>query len=167
MKKRLCKHTSKPLPDHVYNDPKGRVGIYRYKRPDGKFKLVRGSHAEICRKAEHFNAIRQRTSAGSGTIQHWADRYIHWYELQNPIESEKSSWKNRCRLIRKFACDFNHLQLGEATVPRLTAWWDTLTYDQQHNRRAAFSSFFQWTMSQGAKELRSKTPSTRAIVLYG
>jgi len=141
-----CKHTGKPLPHNLYNDPKGRPGVYRYRKPDGSFRLVRLPYAKAVEAARAANA---RRIAPEGSLPYWVAQYRQWcVDREPPIESRRG-WSERQKQLEAWADDWQHVQPIALTVPTLADWWDALTYDQQHNRRAHFSAFCQWCMGKG------------------
>jgi integrase len=141
-----CKHTGKPLPTNLYNDPKGRPGVYRYRRPDGSYKTVRLPYAKAVDAARSANARRE---APEGTLVFWVEQYSQWALDQDPARDGKTGWRDRQRQLENFAKEWNHLRPSQMTVPTLSSWWDALTYDQQHNRRSHFSAFFIWALGKG------------------
>lgn len=145
-----CKQTGGALPPNLCNDNKGRAGVYRYKRPDGTFKTIRAPYAQACALAVKANKLRAESTAPSGTLRFWVDRFILWSEAQNPALAGKNGWRNRRQALLKFSDDWQHVPIAKHGVHTFAEWWHGLSYDQQHNRRSLFSQFYQWAMSQGA-----------------
>lgn len=142
----VCKHTGKPLPPNLYNDPKGREGVYRYRRPDGSYKTVRLPYARAVEAARQANAKRE---APEGTLVYWVEQYRQWQIDRDPRIDGKRGWRDRQRQLERFAQEWKHANPRHLTVSSLSEWWDSLTYDQQHNRRSHFSGFFVWAMGKG------------------
>lgn len=141
-----CKHTGKPLPANLYNDSKGRRDVYRYRQEDGRYTLVHLPYARAVAAAKRAN--RQR-NAPDGSTSYWVYQFKQHQLNQDPSLNDKRGWRDRHRQLERFADEWDHLRPIQLTVSTLDDWWSNLSYDQQHNRQAYFSRFFQWCMKRG------------------
>ena len=141
---------NRPLPPNLYQ----RTGstVYRYKGLSG-YKTVKdadGSNAEYdlaCRIAEAANTRRGQLAPSIKTIKYWSDQYIAWMEGQNKKLADKERWRYTRNDLNNFASEFSHININQLRLKDLREWWDKLSYDAQHNRRSAFSKFFQYCIN--------------------
>lgn len=155
-----CKHTGKPLPKNLYNDPKGRKGVYRYRHPDGRMTVVRLPYKRAVEAARKAN---KKYNAPDGSVTYWVTQFRQWQIDNEPSLESKAGWRNRHKQLENFAEYWSHLSPVQLTVSTMEDWWDSLTYDQQHNRRSYFSQFFQWGMRKGI--VKSNPFTTRDDVM--
>ena len=157
-----------PLPKNLYSGEWG----YRYKLADGRFKTVKNEEGKLanyelaCAIADKLNSMRSLSAPSIKTIAFWLEKYVVWAEQNNPTLIKKDSWRYRKSELTRFADEFSHINLSHLTLNDLRDWWDGMTYDQQHNRRSAFSKFFQFCMSNGICSLNPFTTADNAPRLF-
>ena len=142
-------------PKNLYADNRKRPNHYRYKNADGKFKPLIGEFDVVCALATEANRLRgtKLNTQKVGSFTWWLPQYIKWQEERNPLLENKASWTNRKNLLTKFCDDFDYIKPKLLKLGDLDLWWETLSYDQQHNRRSGFSYFFQWLLAKDAVKL--------------
>lgn len=157
------------LPENLYRDNKGRPDYYRYKNQDGRFKTIIGEYEKVCAIAEEANRLRGETNLNTsrvGGFSHWLPKYIEWKEAQNPAILKKRSWATRKNLLKGFCQEFDHIRPSAAQLSDFEAWWEALTYDQQHNRRSELSFYFQWLLGKGVVKLNPFTTADNSPRLF-
>lgn len=129
---------------------------FRYKLENGKYKGIRGEDGQLApyelakEIAEEANNLRESMSTSSITsLLYWQEKYQEWAESSNPKLKEKASWVQRCNDMRSLGKVFRSHKTKQIELSDIEPWWDGLTYDQQHNRRAAFSKWFLWMLNKG------------------
>lgn len=150
MPKKRFSPCGKELPENLYPDPRKRPNIWRYKGLNGKFKQFNASAEKAIKIAEEANRLRAESGRQPGSLHWWREKYITWREENDPLLIKKTSWKNRKGLLNGFCDEFKDLKPINARFKHFKAWWESLTYDQQHSRRAEFSRFFQYMISEEA-----------------
>ena len=141
----------RPLPKNTYQSGP----VYRYKLADGKFRTIKdecgvpAGYELACAIAEKANSLRSITSPSIKSIGFWLHKYTEWAESHNPTLIKKRSWRDRKNEMGHFADQFSHININVLSLNDLRDWWDGLTYDQQHNRRSAFSKFMRYCMGSG------------------
>lgn len=154
------------LPDNLFQNRRNRT--YRYKNISGKFTTVRDEHGkpadyELAVKiADAANMRRDKATPSSLSIQFWITKYIDWAEKQDPELPRKRSWSDRKSELNKFADEFSGTNINKLKLSDIRPWWESLTYDQQHNRRSAHSRFFQWAMSNDVCSINPFSTSDHA-----
>jgi hypothetical protein len=146
---RTCRHTGGPLPPNLYNDNRGRPDRYRYRTPSGSMVAVELPYAEAVALAEKANAERSSIPTNRRSVAYWQREFVEYMESQNPELRHKRGWRDRVRYLETFAADFAAVTPERLDVAFLSAWWDAMTFDQQHNRRPVLSKFFVYMMGQG------------------
>ncbi len=144
------------LTEHLYRDPRGRPGYWRYQRPDGSWKTFRASGVdEANRLADEANAVRRHLPAG-GTdrldrtaIVYHVERYILRREQRDPTLPGKENWRNRRGALMAFAATFARTPIHRLTRQQIAAWWDSLTYHQQGLRHTELRRFFNEMAGEG------------------
>lgn len=160
----------RPLPPNLYQ--RRSDGAYRYKNAAGKFRTVKnqsGAAADYSQAiliTERANSLRGKTTPSIKTIQFWVDKYTAWAEEHNPALATKRAWRDRKNELNRFAADFAHININRLELNDLRGWWDGLTYDQQHNRRSAFSKLFQWCISSGSCSINPFSTSDNSPRLF-
>jgi integrase len=156
-----------PLVDNLYKDPKGRVGYYRYRRPDGTFKTFSAETVDQANEtATEANGLRgqdlpvERKIPKRDNLAYHVPIYIAYQEKINPELKSKPSWKNRAYALNQFAEAFPII--GQINRDSLLSWWDGLTYHQQKLRMAEFRRFFNWLMGEGLAAKIKYNPFTTA-----
>ncbi|WKD48979.1 tyrosine-type recombinase/integrase [Microbulbifer spongiae] len=151
-----------PLPDNLYPDPRQRENYWRYRRPDGSNKIFSASLEDAVRMAEQANIHREENLnrklakvPDRASFVHHAARYIDWREQNDPRLPSKASWRNRCNALKRFSKDFEAIPIHKAMLSDLRKWWESLTYHQQHSRRAEFNKFFNYLMAEGLCKIES------------
>lgn len=147
------KNGERPLPPNLYEDNRKRPNHYRYKNANGTFKPIIGSYQTVCEIAEEANRLRESPTFNAqkiGSFPFWLEKYIEWKESFNPSLQSKASWSTRKNLLTKFCDDNSFIKPKALQLTHLETWWESLTCDQQHNRRSEFSYFFQWMLGKGA-----------------
>lgn len=151
-----CQHGGVLLADRLYTDPRKRVGFYFYVLPDGrKCNFPASSPVEANTiAAEALEAFEQTGGEPGAAAQPTRDQvafhiplYIEKMEKNNPNLVKRSQWYNDKVHFKQFARE-NFKQLRMITFDTLDAWWDTLTYHQQKQRKAPFRKWFNWMMSK-------------------
>lgn len=158
------------LADNLYPDNKGRIGHYRYFRPDGSWKHFNApTPQDANRVAEEANAIRDKMLVGSkkdlpgrDQLSYWVPLYIKHREKNDQKLIKKSSWRNRCYAMAKFGRHFNSTPVGRISREPINEWWETLTRNQQILRQAEFKRLFNWLMGQGLCPRLEYNPFTTA-----
>ena len=155
------------LSDNLYTDPRGRIGYYSYRRPDGTKKTFQADTPHIANElAEQANnaigvdhpALKKIPSQDQ--LEYHKDTYIKYRERITPKLKEKASWKNRKYTIGLFAKEFP--QLSHIKIEPIREWWDGLTYHQQKLRMAEFRRLFNWLMAEGLTPKIKYNPFTTA-----
>jgi integrase len=154
---RICKHTGEPLPPNLYNDNRGRVDRYRYRTPAGNYTALKNTYREAVALAARANAARDTIPGNRYALPFWSREYIEFTERQTPGLEFKKSWVNRKNQLRTFAEAFAQIRTDRLDISTLSHWWDSLTYDQQHNRRSNLSKFFLYMMG---KDVAKSNPFT-------
>jgi len=159
MMPRPRKHDGEQWPDNLYADNRKRPNHYRYKNANGNFKPLKGDFETVCIIANEANRLRgtKLNTQKVGSFTWWLPQYIDWKESANPLLADKPSWLNRKNLLTSFCDAFDYINPKALKLSDLEPWWDALTYDQQHNRRSAFSYFFQWLLGKDAVNLNPFT----------
>ncbi|MEO1082430.1 MAG: tyrosine-type recombinase/integrase [Pseudomonadota bacterium] len=157
------KHTG--YVENLYRDCRNREGYYRYRRPDGSFKLFQApSLAEANRIAEANNARRDEprlaVPLNRAELAFHIPEYIAYRQKQDAKLEHKSSWKNRAGALRAFGDYFEGTHVNEIIWPHLSTWWEGLTYHQQKLRHAEFRRLFNWLMGQGLCQQLTYNPFT-------
>lgn len=155
------------LADNLYPDARRRPGHWRYRKPDGRFKVFHAeSAAEANRLAEEANAVRDSYEPSSKPIPRrdqlpfHIPLYTRYRERLNPALTKKQSWRNRKYALQQFAREFE--QISQMNIGRIRDWWDELSYSQQKLRMAEFRRFFNWLMGQGLVPKIGYNPFTLA-----
>ncbi|WP_444926758.1 tyrosine-type recombinase/integrase [Microbulbifer sp. TRSA002] len=155
------------LPDNLYPDPRHRENYWRYRRPDGSNKIFKASLEDALRMAEQANAHRGDSVKRKPTkvpdrasFAYHTARYMEWREENDPRLPSKASWRNRCNALKRFGEDFEVIPIHKAKLADLRKWWESLTYHQQHARRAEFNKFFNYLMAEGLCKLESNPFTT-------
>lgn len=157
------KADGRPMPKNMYILP-GYSKLppeqqrFRYKLENGKFKSIKNSsgvlapYDEAVQIAEAANRHRKSisTSSSLSSLPYWLNQYIIFSEEQNPRLESKPYWRQSKSAMQAFAKLFAHIKTNHLQVNDLESWWYSLTYDQQHNRRAVFSKWFVFMMNKGA-----------------
>ena len=156
-----CDDLGRELPPNVFYDR----GAYKYLQPNGKKKTLkntlgkRAAYEEAVAFASVLNQHRSKAGPASNSLEHWRCEYVQWAQSRDPNLVGSASWKNRCNAMKKFAAQFETHRIPDLNVDLLRPWWDRMKYDEQHNRRYAFSCWFQWMLSKG---LTTQNPFTLA-----
>lgn len=155
----------RPLPANMYIRTRDKAlpeneQRFRYKLENGTFKPIKNSdgvlasYDEAVIIAEAANAMRGHVQAASSSpltsLSYWLENYIEWAEKQNPLLKDKTSWRQRTNEMKSFVSEFMNIRSNKLALDDIEPWWDELTYDQQHNRRAAFSKWFLWMLNKSA-----------------
>jgi len=111
------------------------------------------------RAVEAARKANAKYNAPDGTCLYWVTQFRQWQIDNDPTLESKAGWRDRHKQLENFAEYWAHVAPVQLTVGTLESWWDSLTYDQQHNRRSYFSQFFQWGMRKGI--VRSNPFTTR------
>lgn len=155
------------LPDNLYPDSRGRENYWRYRRPDLTDKVFSATLEEAIRMAEQANTKRgiklERKPVKApdrASFAYHAQRYIDWRIENDPRLPNKASWHNRCNALKRFGEDFEVIPIHKAKLADLRKWWESLTYHQQHARRAEFNKFFNFLMAEGLCKLESNPFTT-------
>ncbi|WP_445365555.1 tyrosine-type recombinase/integrase [Microbulbifer sp. ANSA001] len=155
------------LPDNLYPDPRGRENYWRYRRPDLRDKVFTASLEDAIRMAEQANAQRGKQVARKpikvpdrASFAYHAIGYIEWRTENDPRLPSKASWRNRCNALKRFGEAFGAIPIHKAKLADLRKWWESLTYHQQHARRAEFNKFFNYLMAEGLCKLDSNPFTT-------
>ncbi|MFA0812657.1 tyrosine-type recombinase/integrase [Microbulbifer epialgicus] len=158
-----------PLPDNLYPDARKRENYWRYCLPDGRYRVFSASLEDAMRMAIEANAVRgegiKRKPAkvpDRSSFAYHAIRYIEWRTENDPRLPSKASWRNRCNALKRFGEAFEATPIHKAQLADLRKWWESLTYHQQHARRAEFNKFFNYLMAEGLCKLDSN-PFTTAV----
>lgn len=139
------------LPKNLFLDPRKKKNIWRYKMPDFSFKQIKGSAEKAMKIANEANRIRAESSRVPYSFHWFREKYIKWREENAPFLMNKVSWRNRQGTLYSFCEEFSHLKPKDVIkVKQFKGWWGALTYDQQHNRRAELSKFFQYLITEEA-----------------
>lgn len=157
------------LPDNLYPDARKRENHWRYRRPDGTYKIFAAQLEEAIALAaeancqrDQINPARPRKVPDRASFTHHAGSYKQWRELNDPRLKGKASWTNRCNALNAFAEDFAYLPVHKTKLANLRTWWETLTYHQQHARRAEFNKFYNYLMAEGLTPQLESNPFTTA-----
>lgn len=157
------------LVDNLHPDPRRRPGCWRYKRPDGTWKIFRAeSVTEANRLASEANAARDRLPAAMdgkvdrATFAYHVERFITWRERHDPRLPTLENWRNRRGALRGFAKHFAHAPVHRITRPQLATWWETLTHHQQGLRFTELRRFFNWLAGEGCCPQLDYNPFTLA-----
>lgn len=157
------------LPANLFPDPRKRENHWRYRRPDGSDKYFQATPEQALRMAEEANAQRDETIKlapkkvpDRASFAHHAGRYIEWREQNDPRLESKASWHNRRNALKRFAEEFAARPVHKCTLTDLRTWWETLSYHQQHARRAEFNKFFSYLMAEGLCPQLNSNPFTTA-----
>lgn len=155
------------LPRHLYPHPKGGPNRWRYRRADSTDKYFTATLEQAIAYALAANEQRNRVAAPSGptTLEYWHLKYVEWAETQDPKLKGKDSWYCRKLEMAKMAEQFKKVRVVNITLEHLNPWWDAMTYDQQHNRRSAFSRWWQWMINRGAVKFNPFTTDDKAARL--
>ncbi|BBM00480.1 tyrosine-type recombinase/integrase [Microbulbifer sp. GL-2] len=158
-----------PLPENLYPDCRERENYWRYRRPDLTDKVFTATLEDAIRMAEQANAQRGTTTEvdrksvkapDRASFAYHATRYIEWRMENDPHLSNKASWRNRCNALKRFGEDFEATPIHKAKLTDLRKWWESLSYHQQHARRAEFNKFFNFLMAEGLCKLDSNPFTT-------
>lgn len=151
----------RPLPLNTYHHSKG---YYIYKRPDGGRRTIRDENGDpagyelACSLSERANQLRSlNTTQSIKSIQHWVNEYVRWSEGNYPKLIKKDSWRYRKSELNKYADHFSHINIDQLSLADLRPWWDSLSYDMQHNRQSAFNKFHQYAIAHEACKLNPFT----------
>lgn len=157
------------LVDNLHPDPRRRPGCWRYRRPDGSWKLFRAETTEEAnRLASEANAARDRLPASidgkidRAALAYHVERFIAWRERHDPRLPALENWRNRRGALRGFARHFAHTPVHRLTRPQISAWWETLTHHQQGLRFTELRRFFNWLAGEGACPQLDYNPFTLA-----
>jgi len=135
-----------PLADHLYPDSRGRVGYWRYRRPDRTFRTFRAADVhEANAIAEDGNRRRALSLLDRSSMAYAVARYVEHAERLRPSLRAKESWRNRCYAMRQFAAAFPRRTVTER---ELWSWWDGLTHSQQILREAEFRRMWAYLMRE-------------------
>lgn len=144
------------LPANLYTDERKRPNRWRYLRPDGSYKSFQAPLEEAVRVATEANSLRDEFTTSTikkiparNSLPAMVLKYIDWRESYDAGLCKKQSWTNRKGLLRAFAEYFAETPVNKITLNALIPWWETLTYHQQHARRAELNKFFNWLASNG------------------
>ncbi|WP_444926808.1 hypothetical protein ACJJI4_01450 [Microbulbifer sp. TRSA002] len=85
---------------------------------------------------------------------------MEWQEENDPRLPSKASWRNRCNALKRFGEDFEVTSIHKAKLTDLRKWRESLTYHQQHARRAEFNKFSNCLMAEGLSKLESNPFTT-------
>ena len=155
------------LADNLYKDNKGRVGYWRYFRPNRTFKTFPAGDVHLANKiAEHNNLSRDQmpkktNSTINGTLAAYVDDFILHRETQNPNLKESNSWRNRRYSLAQFGRQIVR-PLAQLKRVEIMHWWDVLTPHQQKARHAEFRRFFNWLMGRDLLPAMQYNPFTLA-----
>ncbi|QFT53779.1 hypothetical protein [Microbulbifer sp. THAF38] len=69
-------------------------------------------------------------------------------------------WRNHCNALKPFGEDFESIPVHKAKLADLRKWRESLTFHQQHARRAEFNKFFNFLMTEGLCKLESNPFAT-------
>ncbi|WP_444921178.1 hypothetical protein ACJJID_01510 [Microbulbifer sp. CnH-101-G] len=69
-------------------------------------------------------------------------------------------WRNHCKALMPFGEDFESIPVHKAKLADLRKWRESLTFHQQHARRAEFNKFFNFLMAEGLCKLESNPFTT-------
>lgn len=146
------------MPPNLYKDNHGRTDVFRYKLPDGAYRQIKKPAALAIKVAEKANQLRIESPDVPGSFGWWKNRFVKYREETDPSLLEKQSWKNRKGMLDRFCKHFNKLMPNRVRkINQLKDWWESLTYDAQHNSRSELSRFFQYLMRE---EVLSINPFT-------
>lgn len=146
------------LPPNLYTDSHGRSNFFRYRQKDGKYKIIREPANEAIKIAKELNLSRFDEEIKIDSFRWWGNRFIDWREETDPSLLEKTSWRNRKGMLRNFCKNFNYLQPEDITkISQLKEWWQSLSYDAQHNSRSELSRFFQYLISEEVLDINPFT----------
>ncbi|WP_299946643.1 tyrosine-type recombinase/integrase [uncultured Microbulbifer sp.] len=155
------------LPDNLYPDARKRENYWRYCLPDGRYRVFSAPLEDAIRLAQEANALRGESVQAKpvkvpdrASFAHHVIRYIEWREQNDLCLSSKASWRNRCNALNRFGQDFETTPIHKAKLADLRKWWESLTYHQQHARRAEFNKFFNYLMAEGLCKLDSNPFTT-------
>ena len=152
---------------NLYPDARGRVGYWRYSRPDRTFKTFPAGDVHLANKiAEHNNTLRdlaptKKPPNTNGTLAAYIDEFILYREAQNPNLKEAGSWRNRKYALAQF-CRQIVRPLAQLKRVEIMHWWDTLTPHQQKARHAEFRKLFNWLMGRELLTAMNYNPFTLA-----
>ena len=155
------------LADNLYKDNKGRVGYWRYSRPNRTFKTFPAGDVHLANKiAESNNKLRDQMPkkndlSSKGTLAAHIDDYILDQESKSPSLVEKDSWRNRKYSLRQF-CRQIVRPLVQLERKEIMYWWDALTAHQQKSRHAEFRRFFNYLMGRELLPKMKYNPFTLA-----
>ncbi len=141
------------LPPNLYNDNRKppRPGYWIYHRPDGSRKTFQCEDPqEAIKHAEQANKVgmmqvKTKVPARDSIIRQ-VELYIEYREELAPKLKQKESWKNYQRYLRGLAEQFSNTPVHKMELPKIEAWWNTLTGHAQRSRRAEFNKFFNFLM---------------------
>ena len=155
------------LADNLYKDNKGRVGYWRYFRPNRTYKTFPAGDVHLANKiAESNNKLRDQLPkkndlSSKGTLAAHIDDYILDQESKSPSLVEKDSWRNRKYSLRQF-CRQIVRPLVQLERKEIMYWWDALTAHQQKSRHAEFRRFFNYLMGRELLPKMKYNPFTLA-----
>lgn len=153
-----CTHDGILLEDNLYTDMRKRAGYYRYRNANGDFRAFQAASVDLANAAaRQANELRARgivdvdeqgtPAPKRGQLLFHVPRYIEHMEKLNPSLSGNEQWRNVGYAFKQFALRFDDLSAIEFDA--IDAWWNELTYYQQHMRLAAFRRWFNWLMVKG------------------
>ena len=152
---------------NLYPDSRGRVGYWRYRRPNRTFKTFPAGDVHLANKiAEHNNTMRgaiptKKHPNVNGTLAAYVDDFILHREAQDPSSVDKDSWRNRKYSLAQF-CRQIIRPLAQLKRAEIMHWWDVLTPHQQKARHAEFRRFFNWLMGRELLPQMKYNPFTLA-----
>lgn len=156
---KYCAHTGGELPANLYNDNRGRPGIYRYRTPSGAFQRIEGGYKRAVELARRANEQRHTVPAARHSLAYWIREFVEFSQTNDPGLEDRTSWRQRLGYLRDFGERFDRIPTPAITVGELSAWWHSLKYDQQHNRRAVFSRLFVYMLGHGVATCNPFTSS--------
>ena len=144
------------LVENLYPDNRARPGRWRYRRPDGTWKVFQAATVqEANRFATANNAARGHyvpvppDKPQLGYLLYYIPHYIDWRETQDPSLKSKRSWDNRKYDLYNLAETFAATPMNALRWEQIRDWWDTLGPHVQKPRHAEYRRFFNWMMGHG------------------
>lgn len=144
------------LEEHLHRDPRNRPGYWRYRRPNGTWKIFRAENvAEANQMAREANGARDKLPEGMrngidrASFAYRVEAFIAWRERHDPALPGQENWRNRRGALRSFARTFSATPVHKISRAQIAAWWDTLTHHQQGLRFTELRRFFNWLAGDG------------------
>ncbi len=141
------------LADNLYLDSRGRHAYWRYKRPDGSFKIFEAATVLQANQIAKFNNENAEQMGGGkyikrkGLLTGLVQDYIKYREQSSPSLKDKDSWRNRKYMLNQFATVMV-APLHTLTRADIWQWWETQTCHQQKARHAEFRRLFNYGMGK-------------------